>query len=783
MVRLGALALALVMCSACATARAVRNAEAAGRRGDWDTAVAYYREAFTRDPNRLEVRITLERAMRYASADHLKRARDLEAQDQLQGAAAEYRLAAELDPGNTLALTHAQMLDTKIRDLIEANRPKSRMDEMRQQAAQSSPIPHLDPRTHIDLDFTRPSRIGDILSILATQAGISILYDQNIPQINQPYTITFVNTPLETALTQVLSANGLTFKISDSKSIFVYVDNATNRQKYEEQFLQVFYLSHADITEINQILTQLLTTGPPVRPVISPNKTANSLNVRATAPVMALIDEIIRANDKPRAEVLIDIEILEVDRTRLKQLGIDLSTWGLGLTFSPELAPPNSSGSFPPIVPPPFNLNTLGRGVSPNDFYTTFPSAQIKLLESDSKTRLLAKPQLRGREGSTLQLNLGDDIPVPTTTIPVTTGGTTTGPATSFTLRSTGVNVTITAPRVTYQDEIIMDLMVEKSALGQPVQVEGQSLPSFTSRRATTSLRLRDGESNLLAGLIREEDIRTQKGIPGLQHVPFLRALFGNADNNFVQSDIIMIVTPHIVRSHEVTADDLRPVSIGTQNNIGLGGPPALIAVGTPPAPGTVPLIGGAPTGGTAIVPVGAAPPPAAPPATPPAPRAVGLVPVEPVPSGAAPGATPPTAPAQIVIRPPGTEALPTIGGPYPVLIEVANVSQLGTVSLTVTYNPAVLKAITVLPGTFLQQGGATPTFVPRIDAAAGRIDIAISRAGNLAGASGITGLLASIQFQAVAPGSSPITVTGVATTPGGQPITVQMVPATVTVK
>ena len=117
-------------------------------------------------------------------------------------------------------------------------------------------------------------------------------------------------------------------------------------------------------------------------------------------------------NDKPRAEVVVDVQILEVNRKRTKELGLNLSNYALGLTFSPEVAPPNTSADRRrPRNPPPFNLNTISQGISTADFYLSVPTAIVKFLESDSQTKLIAKPQLRGAEGTKLTLNLGDQIP------------------------------------------------------------------------------------------------------------------------------------------------------------------------------------------------------------------------------------------------------------------------------------------------------------------------------------------------------------------------------------
>jgi type II secretory pathway component GspD/PulD (secretin) len=236
-----------------------------------------------------------------------------------------------------------------------------------------------------------------------------------------------------------------------------------------------------------------------VAPQIVANKTNNTITVRATANIVAIIERVIAQNDNPKAEVVIDVQILEVNRSRAKQFGIDLSDFSIGGAFSPESDPRTDAGA---LNPTPFNLNTVTRGISTVDFYLSVPSAVVQFLESDSETRLIAKPQLRGAEGQLITLALGDQIPVPATVFtPVAQGGANFNPLTSFNYKDVGVNVSVT-PRVTFDGDIILDLMVENSTRGQDVNVAGQNLPSFGSRRVETRLRMRDGESNLLAGLL-----------------------------------------------------------------------------------------------------------------------------------------------------------------------------------------------------------------------------------------------------------------------------------------
>jgi general secretion pathway protein D len=167
-------------------------------------------------------------------------------------------------------------------------------------------------------------------------------------------------------------------------------------------------------------------------------------------------------------------------------------------------------------------------------------------------------------------------------------------------------------PRVTYQDEIALDLKLENSSLGPGIDVAGQVIPSFTLRRVETKLRLREGESTLLAGLLQDEERTSATGFPGLQSLPIFRSLFGANRNTVAQTDIVMLLTPRIVRTHELTAQDLAPLYIGTQNSLGLSGPPPLIAAAEPAAagaPGAPPAVIPAPAAAAAPpAPVGAVP-------------------------------------------------------------------------------------------------------------------------------------------------------------------------------
>jgi len=825
--------------SGCAAGHAFRQGQESARSGDWDTAVTHFTKAVQEDPDNAEYKISLERAMQSAARDHISRAHELELKDQLDGALLEYRKALDMDATNRLAESRAAELERTIRDRIEKSRPKPPIDALRQQArAQSQPLLNPANREPLRVTFNNSS-LRDVLTTLGELSGISVQFDRQF-FTDATVSVRLEGVTIEQALQQVLSANGHFYKVLNQNTIIVAQDNPQAHAKYDELVVRVFYLSHSDPTEISQILNTVLRIPTAPQPAIFPNKTANTLTVRGTATMVDVIDRVIRANDRPRAEVVVDVQILEVNRARTKEFGLNLNNYALGLTFSPEVAPPNTTGPIPPTGPPPFNLNTISQGISTADFYLTVPTAAVRFLENDTHTKQIAKPQLRGAEGTEMTLNLGEEIPVISTVFgAAVSGGFASIPQSSFNYRPVGVNIAMT-PRVTYEGEVILDLTVESSTLGANISVAGQEVPSFGSRKVKTRLRLREGESNLLAGLLKDDQRKSLTGFPGVIRVPVLRSLFGSTADTINQTDIVMLLTPHIVRTHDLTADDLAPIYIGTQGNVGLSGPPPLIAPvpeeptapATTPAPAPSSAIPGVPPPGPARPPVAAAPgvppsnppvppgtsavpnfppppptppaaaaPPPAAPATPPAATAPGAVPGAVTPPAAEPTATAPAgAPPRDVTQPPPAPAAGAPGsaptqviitappemriasGPSTVPLSVNNGSRLSTMTLTVTYNPNVLRARSVQEGTFMRQGGVTASFTPRIDAVAGRVDIAITRSGDQAGASG-TGLLAALLFDAVGTGSSTIQVSGVANTPEGTPIVLQFGPATVTVR
>jgi general secretion pathway protein D len=834
----------------CAAGKAFHAGEDAQKAGNLDEAVVQYRKAVQEAPENADYKIALQRALVAASYFHIDRAKEFEAKDQLEAALGEYKQATEYDPTNRLATAKVAEIDRIVRERIEASRPRPAIEGLRARAAAATAPPILNPASREPLRVTyNGASLRDILNALGNSHGISVTYDREVQ--DRTVTVQLDGVTFEQALNQLMQMNQLSYKVMSDKSIFVFPDTNVKHAAYDEQVIRTFYLSHADATEVSQVLSSVVRLpGIAVQPIMVANKTANSLTVRGTTAMVQILERIIQQNDKPRAEIVIDVEILEVDRTRTKQYGLNLSEYALGMVFSPESSPiPVSLGSTggtgsgqtttintgPSAIksPPPFNVNTISRGVSSTDFYLAVPTAIVRFLESDTRNKVIAKPQLRGAEGTKLSLKLGDQIPIISTSYtPIATGGAGVNPLSSYQYKDVGVTVDMT-PTVTLEGDIRLDLTVINSTRKNDVVIAGVNIPSFGNREVTTRLRLRDGESNLLAGLLQENERKALSGFPGAIHVPVLSQLFSNNDQQIDQTDIVMLLTPHIIRTHEITEDDLKPIFIGSQQNLGLNGPPPLIApppepaqafgavgptpnAATPttaipsspnpqraPAPGAAPVVapppGTSPVPGTVLVAPPPPPPtpqaptepapaaPATPPATPPAQPATTPAPVAPAPAPAPPPAEPPAVPttspgvgsAQVIISPPGT-ALRVGGGPYTIPLSVTDVSRLSTITLTLIFDPTKLRVRTVQEGSFMRAGGAGVVFNQQVSN--NRIDITLVRSSDATGASG-TGLLAAVMFDAIAPGSVTFQVSGSATGPGGTAMGLRFSPVTVTVQ
>jgi len=580
--RRAAAALALLALVGCATSAAFRAGEKAERRQDYDRAVLEYSKAVQKDPNNVHYRKGLERAKVRAAEAHALAARRLASRGMYKEALDEYRLALDLNPSLTSLVV--EMQETEARR--QGGGLGITVDEMKDRAREKAlPGLVLGPGAQEPLGLSfRSASLREAYEALGKAVGVNFVFDPEFR--DQQINVDLREVPFDQAL-NALATVGKTFhRVVDSRVVQVVPDTPAKRREMEQQIVKTFFLSNADLKETIDLLRIVLGARR-----IAPLPGANALTINDTPDKVAAAERIIDIVDKQRAEVMVEVEILEVNRTKLKEYGIEITSGtGEGIagaifpsTTVNEVVARDAQGNPTLIQPRPITLGDNPYKKS-NLLITSLPGVIYRLLKTDTSTRLLANPQLRTAEGATAQARFGDQIPVPVTTFsPIASGGVAQQPITSFDYKNVGVNIDIT-PRVHHDNDVTLILKLEISSVAASVGVAGvQNLPTFNSRQVTTVIRLRDGETNILAGLISDSERTSYSGLPGLASLPVLGKLFAHNRKEVQETDIVMTLTPHILRKTRFTEQDLRSFSLGSETSPLLFEVPGIPAV--PPRP------------------------------------------------------------------------------------------------------------------------------------------------------------------------------------------------------
>jgi general secretion pathway protein D len=536
----------------CSTYRTYRDGQIAAQQGDWDTAVAQYMRALEDDPSNIQYRAALLRAKIEASHVHFEKAKEFKEAGVLERAMLELQQAVQLDPTNQYAEAELR----NVRDALEAQRREEEypgsIQEMKDKNRGIRPQPPmLNPRSNkpISLSFPKPVEIFQIYEALGRAFGINVLFDPNLK--DQPISIELQDVDAQTALETLMRTAGHFYKVIDEHTILIAADTPQNRRIYEDLVIQTFFLSNAEVKDMMTILRSLVDAKK-----IATNEQLNAIILRDTADKVKIAERIIEANDKAKAEVVVDVELLQLDTTELRDLGIELSQSSItqSLDLGGEDVPLRLS-----------DLDTL----TANNWVLTVPDFVYQFVKTNTNAQLLAKPRLRITDGETARLVIGDRVPIPVTTF--NTGNTVGGnvvPITSFQYQEVGITIDI-EPRVHHNKEITLKVTVEVSNLsGFITGSGGQQQPRIGTRTIDTTIRLRDGETNLLAGLIRTDESQSDSGVPGLSEIPVLGRLFSKKRTDSQRTDVLMTLTPHIIRNAEITEEDLQPIWVGTEANL-----------------------------------------------------------------------------------------------------------------------------------------------------------------------------------------------------------------------
>ena len=531
------LALPLAFIAGCAGSDFTKKAKVAEKAGRYDQAVALYTQAVTENPDDRHLAQDLEKAKLRASEAHaLEAVRRWQLAD-LVGAREEYQIALTLNPTNAQLGREIRQLDETIAERgAEAERHS--LSALKRQL-RDAPFGNLEvsPGGTAPAGFVfRDASLRDVLLSLGTLAGVNVIFDSAFQ--DEDISIDLEDATFEEAFRSLCTTTQNFFRVESGNIITIIPDNQAKRSEYEQQVSRTFYLSSADLKETIDLLR--ITLGARR---IAPHTANNALTIVDTPERVKAAELIITSVDKSRSEVIVEVEVLEVDRTRMDEYGIQFRSAAEEGGIRAGIFPQDTTADSAPYSRG--NLALVG-----------LPGAVVSLLRADSDTRVLANPQLRAVDGETAQAEFGERVPVPITTFtPIAAGGVNQQPITTFQYENIGVNILVT-PRVHHDNEVSIALEVQLSTISG---TGFGGLPKFGNRAVNTVLRLGDGETSLLAGLINDVERTSLTGTPGLASVPVLGRIFSANKKEIEESDIVLTLTPRIIRRTDVSAEDLLP--------------------------------------------------------------------------------------------------------------------------------------------------------------------------------------------------------------------------------
>jgi general secretion pathway protein D len=778
---------------------------------EWDAALEAYEKALSEDPADILYQMAATKIHFQAAQSHIDKGLKLRAQGQLGEALLELQKAYAINPGSPAAVQEirrtTEMIDRE-RKRVEENGKGSDAQERALTAGDKAKketedridsilgVPQLRPidQNPINLRMNGSSKL--LFETVAKVAGLNVLWDpEYTASVNRNIPVEFQNSTLEEALDYLAVVTKSYWKPLSSNTIFITMDNPNKRRDYEEQVAKVFYLSNVSTPqELQEIVNAVRSVADIQR--FFPYNSQNAIIAKGSADQVALAEKILHDLDKPKSEVVVDIIVMEASTVYTRQLTAAIASAGLTVpaNFTPRAGlqvvnnptttstttgttgtttgttgvsttDTTASTATGTAVP----LSNLGH-LSSADFSTTIPSALLQAVLSDANTKVLQSPQLRAVDNLKATLKIGDRQPTATGSFGSAIGSVGVGMSplmnTQFTFIDVGVNVEIT-PRVHDNGDVSLHVDLDISSVTGHVNLGGIDQPIIGQRKISHDIRMPDGAVQLLAGLTKYQDTKTKTGIPGLGSIPILNRLFTSESVDRERQELMIALIPHVVRRPEYTAENLRGIAVGNQQSVHLnygrqpGSPPAAAnpagapakkedaAPATPPAmtsalaPQAPALPAAPPTSAPGMAPPATAPPMTAPPATTPA-------------ADGPPAAPKPVGNAVVRFLPPQVEI--NAQGTTTVALIIENATDVSSAPLQVTFDPKVVKLNDAGRGDFFSSDGQIPVFTKNIQNDAGAAAMNLSRLPDTPGVSG-TGVLTTLIFQAVAKGSTTVTI------------------------
>jgi general secretion pathway protein D len=561
---------------------AYRAGDRAEKKNDYDVAYEAFKQAYDKKPNDPKYIAAYLRMRFYASAQHVRTGEQLRDAGKLDEALTAFRLAAQIDPSNFEAMGQVrrtvdqmQKLD---REKDNANQAKTPPTSLEKEAANAAGPVTLDLKSDIPVSLHLTATTDVVYKTLGKIAGINVLMDLDY----KPQKINFdlKDVSLREALAMVAMQSKTFWRPLSSNTIMVSSDSGSRRKELEQNVMRTFYLRNAATpTELQQAAGTLKGILDLTHVQVTPE--LRSLTIRGTPDQMVLAQKLLGDIDKAKAEVMIDVMVMEVSRDKLHTIGTNPPT-SASVTLGPSTSSTGTSGSTSGTGSG-LTLNSF-TSLNAGDFQVSIPGVNFSFLATDSNTKVIQRPEIRAMDGEKATLKIGDRVPIATGSFQSGLGGSVN---TQFQYLDVGVNIDIT-PYVHANGEVTLKMSLEISSVAGVQNIGGFNQPTIGQRRIEHEARLADGEVNLIGGILNDTDTRSMSGYPWLTKIPILKYLFGQETKERAQSEIVFAITPHIIRSNEVTDENLKMVDLGSGNTVTYRKGPEAVTAQTVPQPAEV---------------------------------------------------------------------------------------------------------------------------------------------------------------------------------------------------
>ena len=717
---------------------------------DWDTALVHYQHALNADPSNTEYKLKVAQIRFEDGMAHVKEGQKQRDKGELKIALAEFEKAMAIDPSNTVAGQEAR----KTMEMLAGKpnlpgAPGGGSPALPEESHLLDRPPDLKPMSHEPINIKYSNDVRIVYETICKLAGLTVIFDPDMQSRRVSGELT--NLTLEQALDVVALESKTFWKPVTNNIIFVVPEQAQKRKDYDDYIVKTFYLSNTvqpqELTEIVAGLRQIADLKH-----LQQISSQNAIVIRATADQIALVEKVLRDVDRARPEVVVQVSVLQARTDRARDLGITPGSSAV-LSFTPNSTTNNNNnqnGSTTTVA----GLPISSLPITGMDYSLTLPGATAMALLTDTTTKIIDNPEIRVVDGQSAKLKIGDRIPIATGSFQAGIGATSTvgtiNPLvnTQFQYQDVGVNIDVT-PRVHLNREVSLKVVVEVSSVTGSVNIGGINQPIISQRKIEHDVRLKEGEVSVLGGLMERTQTKSVTGWPGFAQIPFFRYFFSGENVEKEESEVLIVLQPRIVRLPELTAENLRSLSTGSDQNIQVRRElEVLTPTAAPGAPATPGGPSAAPGHAGTTPPAGAgANPPAAAGANPPA-------------AGGAAGAGAAAAAADQTVKLHFEPASTTIkeGDSTTIGLVVENVKDLFSMPVLISFNPAVVMVEEVRQGGFLSGGTQPVALVQRVDKERGQAIISASRPPNTGGVSG-TGTILGVVVHGVAKGSSNLSI------------------------